>query len=363
MHILSTGGSYNDTNGAKKIYLEILRILAILFVIFNHTGVNGFLLFSKYPNTSGQFWLYLFTSTFVTCAVPVFFMISGALLLPKDEDLTTLWQKRILPVVIVLLVFSLWYYFDSISYNLMKVDLEVFFQKLYSTNLKKHLWFLYYYIAFLIGLPFLRCLVKNLDNKYFLYLLIMSTFMWVLPEFGYLIWDGKFNIHGSIRTSWMISNNFVSPLLGYYIDKKMNKDNLRRILPIMWSVSIALTILVCITTCHLRIVAGNMPRFFNNTQIINAFSLFATFKWFFAEKQLSLKIQNFICILGGDVFFIYLMHMLVMHSMPMTYLFKQLLSFGMNRFLFIWIFVFLIVAVCEILSRLMHLLTYCVLKQ
>ena len=193
MHILSTGGSYNTANGAKKIYLEILRILAILFVIFNHTGVNGFLLFSKYPNTSGQFWLYLFTSTFVTCAVPVFFMISGALLLSKDEDLTILWQKRILPMVIILLSVSFLYYFDSLSYNLMKVDLETFFQKLYSSNLKKHLWFLYSYIAFLISLPFFRCLVKNLNDKYFLYLLIMSTFMCALPEFGYLIWDGKFN--------------------------------------------------------------------------------------------------------------------------------------------------------------------------
>lgn len=88
MQILSTG-VYNN-NRTKKIYLEILRILAILFVIFNHTGVNGFLIFQKYSYTTGQFWLYLYISTFVTCAVPVFFMISGALLLSKDEDLTIL---------------------------------------------------------------------------------------------------------------------------------------------------------------------------------------------------------------------------------------------------------------------------------
>ena len=71
----------------KLLYIEFLRAAAIFFVIFNHTATEGFLLFTKYPTDNIQYWLYLAISIFCKFAVPVYFMISGALLLGKDEPL------------------------------------------------------------------------------------------------------------------------------------------------------------------------------------------------------------------------------------------------------------------------------------
>lgn len=42
---------------SKILYLEVLRILSIFFVIFNHTGANGFFPFSAYKSTEIQYWV------------------------------------------------------------------------------------------------------------------------------------------------------------------------------------------------------------------------------------------------------------------------------------------------------------------
>ena len=54
----------------KIIYLEILRIIAAFFVIFNHTGNDGFFLFSLKSSNHLPFWIYAFISVFCKFAVP-----------------------------------------------------------------------------------------------------------------------------------------------------------------------------------------------------------------------------------------------------------------------------------------------------
>ena len=97
--------------GGYSIHLEIMRIVAIFFVIFNHTAKNGFWLFSLYPPDSFQYWTYLFLSVFCKFSVPLFFAISGALLLGNDqESIRTVWAKRILKILVVLVAFSFLYF-------------------------------------------------------------------------------------------------------------------------------------------------------------------------------------------------------------------------------------------------------------
>ena len=66
---------------SKRLDIELMRIVATFFVIFNHTGDKGFFLFSLYDAHSIQYWIYLFISVFCKFSVPLFFMIAGSLLL------------------------------------------------------------------------------------------------------------------------------------------------------------------------------------------------------------------------------------------------------------------------------------------
>lgn len=68
---------------SKRLDIELMRIVATFFVIFNHTGDKGFFLFSLYDAHSIQYWIYLFISVFCKFSVPLFFMIAGSLLLNR----------------------------------------------------------------------------------------------------------------------------------------------------------------------------------------------------------------------------------------------------------------------------------------
>ena len=69
----------------KRVDLEIIRIVAILFVMINHTATNGFVL-EKMHQSSFQYIMLLCLASVARVAVPLFFMVSGALLLKKEES-------------------------------------------------------------------------------------------------------------------------------------------------------------------------------------------------------------------------------------------------------------------------------------
>lgn len=113
---LETG---TDITGKKKIlYVEILRIFCIVFVIFNHTGSMGYVYFLNYEAGTVPYWFYMFFTAIAGISVPIFLMISGMLLLGKDESIGFIWKKRISKYVIILALFSLLFYIlDTILYH------------------------------------------------------------------------------------------------------------------------------------------------------------------------------------------------------------------------------------------------------
>lgn len=113
---------------------------------------------------------YIGIATFVATAVPIFFMISGALLLPKKESLKELFQKRILRMVLVLLVFS------GVQYVLLLLEGRAAFsgkavvQAVLQDGVIPSYWFLYAYIAYLLLLPILRKMAEVMSKHDYLYL-------------------------------------------------------------------------------------------------------------------------------------------------------------------------------------------------
>lgn len=67
-------------NSKKKIHLEIIRVIALVCIMFNHTGDRGN---SVYLYTDGKltFMISLIGDILCKIGVPLFLMVSGALLL------------------------------------------------------------------------------------------------------------------------------------------------------------------------------------------------------------------------------------------------------------------------------------------
>ena len=183
----------------KKVHIELLRLLAIYFVIFNHTGNQGYLFFVKQVN-SLLYFPYMGFSILCKVAVPIFFMISGALLLNRNETLKELFLKRILRMIIILVVTSVPYYVWLHSDEGMNIS--SFLSYIYSESATTALWYLYSYIGLLLMLPFLRKMVMNLSEKEYIYLFVGNIiFVGILPCVEFLLWNNGIKLNESFSVT------------------------------------------------------------------------------------------------------------------------------------------------------------------
>ena len=77
----------------RKLHLEALRIIAIYFVILTHTGKRGFTYFTTLEPSFGYF-LAICIPLLCNICVPLFYMISGATMLNKDEPPAQIWRRK-----------------------------------------------------------------------------------------------------------------------------------------------------------------------------------------------------------------------------------------------------------------------------
>lgn len=144
-------------------YFDYLRIIAAFFVVFMHVASVPL---ARGINTDWHLTNILTSLSFT--AVPIFFMMSGYLLLSseKTEDVSVLFKKR-LPRLIVPLVF--WTVF-SVFYKLYLDGAITPFAvwrglcSSLSSPAWVHLWYMYTLIAFYVLSPFLRASIANLSR-------------------------------------------------------------------------------------------------------------------------------------------------------------------------------------------------------
>lgn len=346
-------------NNDKKIYFEVMRIFAIFFVLFNHTGTNGFFLFSVCPKESPQFWVYLFISIFCKFAVPLFFAISGALLLDREnESLKKLWKDKIFKFAVILFVISVLTAVSFMIFAGRDYSLKSWIKQCYSSNVSAQLWYLYAYLAFLISLPFLRTLVKNLKDQYFYYLIAIVLFFQTIPILEYLLWQQKFTLNGNLRPYWLMSNIVIYPCIGYFLEHRLPIEKAKKWLVAIWIFNIVCIIFSAYVTnyrCSLQnnFSEGKSQTFYNNFVLVNCIAVYVTIKCFANKLKMSDRVNEIILWLGKGTFGVYLFHLIFQN----TPLFKKLLAVlkstvgvNINFMLANWIYVLCLMLFCFIFT-------------
>lgn len=212
----------------KDCSIELLRIVAMFFVVFNHTWSRGWTLFTVYPVGSFPFFLYMPIAVFCKFSVPVYFMISGAMLLGKNDTLSN-WVKRVVRMIIVLAFITLMYYvYDFLIGNArfysVKSAIVDYFVNFFSGTIKYNLGFLYSYIVFLLILPLLRKLVKNLNKKYYYYMIAMSLAVTLcVPLIEQLLFIG---IKVPLIICFVSTNIVIYPCVGYFLYRIIDVEKL-----------------------------------------------------------------------------------------------------------------------------------------
>lgn len=255
-------GDYAVT-GEKRLDIELMRIIGCFFVIFNHTGNIGFFLFSLYDTLSIQYWIYLFISVFCKFAVPLFFMIAGALMLNRQsESINKIWLNRVLHILFILTFWSFFYYMILVKQGNEVFNVYHFLSRLYDNNWNTPFWYLYAYIAFLISLPLLQRFAKSLTDREYSYMyLLYIIFVMLIPCMQYILFQGRHTLNGNISIGWFASNIVIFPLTGYFLSfRKKDFWNTKKIF-VLWVINIAAIMLSSYLTYYrAKIMGGGMQR-------------------------------------------------------------------------------------------------------
>lgn len=158
--------SDHETGRSKEkiVYLEVCRIIAVFCIMYQHTGGRGA---DAWVYTESA-WVYissLIGTIISSIGVPLFWMVSGALLLPKRESWRNVYGKRIPRFAGVLILFSVIRYFYLCTVEEWDGHVGEFFWRFYTQKIFLPYWFLYEYLGILLVLPFLRKMMQNLTEQ------------------------------------------------------------------------------------------------------------------------------------------------------------------------------------------------------
>lgn len=303
----------------RKIYIDVLRIIACYLVIFNHTNERGFYKYAADTVFSEKFFVHVILSTVCKVAVPIFFMISGAMLLDKEESISRTF-RRIPRILAAIVIFNALYFWTDTVIGYKK-SVSMIMHAMIQNNFW-HLWYLYAYIAFLITLPFLRKFVKGLDLKTSVYFLTVAGItVGFVPIIEYFIE----NLNMSIKPMWLTANIFLFPVAGYIADKVIDIGMVKKKhLAFLWFLNIGCFIIGALSEGGLLLrEPGNTSSetFLQNFCLINAFVLFLTVKFIFYRVTVNELIQRFISETGRITYGIYLLHIWILIEIPILYRF------------------------------------------
>ncbi|GAB3905301.1 acyltransferase [Mucilaginibacter boryungensis] len=166
-------------------WINNLRVIALFAVIILHCSSP---LLGGYPKVPYNEWLAAdFYNALTRFAVPVFVMITGALLLGRDDELFSFLKKRLSRVVIPFLFWSLVY----IAYAFYNEDIpyttdtwanikQVLHQLKYGSSY--HLWYVYMLIGLYFIIPVLSKFIRHASEKETLYFLAVWLIVMLLGQ-------------------------------------------------------------------------------------------------------------------------------------------------------------------------------------
>ncbi len=172
----------------RVVWLEALRILAAFLVIVNHTNST---VFQQSDPGSLSWHLSILWYYLSKLAVPVYVMISGAVMLRRQDGLKKTLQ-RLLRVVIALVCASYVYFlYDAwVNWGLWPraIRLDILLSQIVRMQVTDGFWYLYFYMAVLATMPLWQWLHRRMTNLQRLNLIAFCFALnAVLPLIGHYV--------------------------------------------------------------------------------------------------------------------------------------------------------------------------------
>lgn len=254
---------------------------------------------------------------FTRINVPLFFMISGALLLGKEEHIGAV-LKRVLRIAIVILMI------DAIILTVAKLNamkqgwdytytLSRYLYGIFSNEFdgSAPYWYLYAYMGFLFMLPFMQKIAKQMRKSEFILLVVLHfAFDSLIPllNVGFSICNMKaLQISSSFQVPLASIKAFFYPLIGYYLEYNIDVEKIRgKIVGLILAGCVGI-MLSNLCTYYEALKTGHYSQ--NYVQLFDYVAAIVTFliiKYATVTMETPKSISQAINLVGGLTFGIYL---------------------------------------------------------
>lgn len=197
---------------SRRYDYDVLRVLSMLGVVYLHTAAGSLRSFSYH-----SLWNFSnLITVMVTPAVPLFFMMSGALLLSEEKtsNLGQLFRRRIPKVLVPLLCWSA----VSLGYTFLRGDpgaALTSLSRLLNTPVLVPYWFLYALIPMYLISPLLKAMTDHLTSRQWDYMMglwvVLTLGLYTVRSFVPDSWELVFTEH------WTLNLNMIGGYLGYFL--------------------------------------------------------------------------------------------------------------------------------------------------
>lgn len=192
----------------RNFSFDVLRALATVSVVALH--VAGPVLYEYGALPAGEWWTANAIDSAVRFSVPVFLMLTGALLLPVVEPSGQFLKRRFARLLGPFVFWSVVYLGVALYFTTADAGIVAFLVRRIQTGASFHLWYVYMLIGIYLLMPVLQrwvAVAGRRDVEYFLFLWLIALFAGqsfvaaYLPDFNLVYFSGYIGY----------------PVLGYYL--------------------------------------------------------------------------------------------------------------------------------------------------
>lgn len=335
----------------KKNYISILNVLACIGVVILHTFETGY-------TSDANFVFEVLIRAIAYCAVPVFFMITGATLIDYREryDTKTFFKKRLLKVIIPLIIWSIIYFiinFFKGKFSINDLSFKFVFEYFFLVKTNPIFWFFVVIIGIYLAIPVISLIPQETRRKAFLYIIIITfVFNQFLPDLLYhLNLNYNYDLKFPLTYSGWISFIFI----GYYIDKYEIVKKHRVIIYVLGIIGfLTMVVPTIFISYHKNESCSWFDEYYDAPCVLYSASVFLFFKSKINNNQIVTKIMPFFNFVAPTTLGIYVLHIAIRDFLRYFYTYSY---FGMNLVLTLSILTicFIVVKIVQKIAGLRHI--------
>lgn len=279
----------------RNISFDILRIIACILIVTMHSPIPN-------ENANG---LFLSSLSYISASgIGLFFMISGALLLPMKLDIRDFLRKRFTNVVIPAVIWSLFYICANVLLQNKTIGIKELISIPFSAQGTPVLWFIYTLLGLYLLAPILSRWLKAASSKELHFYLVLWSISLCYPFLKYVV-----DINASNTGILYYFSGYVGYfVLGYYLKANPNRISWKMLIP-------ALVIAIVLpVVCKLQHIEVDFYDLFWYLSIFVVIQCVCWWKAICSIKQSAIgeRIGRAITELSKMTFGIYLVHIFIM---------------------------------------------------